>query len=413
MDTFGPFADKSQVRNKFAYDLAARMGHYEPRTRFCELMINGQLVGLYILTENIKRGKNRVDISKIKDTDISGTDVTGGYIFKYDKTDANMGWRTNNREIVYPDTLMDEQKYYLKRFFTVYDSVLNKTNYFQDPIKGFRKYASDSSLVDFVIFNEILKNADGYIYSTYLYKDRDDKDGRMKFGPVWDCDLAFGNTLFQSGNNPEGWQFTINTTMFIHRYFQDTVFVKQFQKRWHKLRNQTYSNDSIFNFLDQLTEQVRLVRERNYRVWPVIDQDIFYEGYYVNSYENEISTMKDWITTRLEWMDNNVDLIYFPLKHVGINQLASNAGNLNIRVYPNPFESELNINLNLENESNIRIELFNMTGQLQHQISRENVSGSVNFAWNDSKLASLQSGMYVAKIYVNGTPYQSLKIIKR
>jgi hypothetical protein len=410
---FGPFADKSQVRNKFAYDLAAKMGHYEPRTRFCELMINGQLVGLYILTENIKRGKNRVDVSKMKDTDISGNDVTGGYIFKYDKTDANMGWRTNNREIVYPDVLMDEQKYYLKRFFTVYDSILNKTNDFLDPVKGFRKYASDSSLVDFIVFNEILKNADGYLYSTYLYKDRDDKDGRMKFGPIWDCDLAFGNTLFQQGSSATGWQFAINTGMFMHRYFQDTKFVEQFRKRWHELRAKTFSNDSIFSFLDQKLDEVRLARERNYEVWPVIDQDIFYEGYYVNSYENEIFTFKDWLTRRLDWIDNNVDLIYYPLKRVGNNPLELIAGNMNLRVYPNPFESEISISLNLEEESNLKIEFFNMTGQLQDQISRENVSGYTDIICNDSKLSNLKSGMYVAKVYVNGTPCQSLKIIKK
>jgi hypothetical protein len=40
---FGPLTDKSQVRNKLAYDLASRMGQYAPRTRFCELAINGQL----------------------------------------------------------------------------------------------------------------------------------------------------------------------------------------------------------------------------------------------------------------------------------------------------------------------------------------------------------------------------------
>jgi hypothetical protein len=123
--------------------------------------------------------------------------------------------------------------------------------------------------------------------------------------------------------------------------------------------------------------------------------------------------MKNWITTRLEWLDTNVDLIYYPLKRVGNNPLESLAGNINLRIYPNPFESELSFSVNLKEESNIKIELYNMTGQLQNQFSRENVSGNVDFVWNDSKLLSLKSGMYIAKVYLNSAPFQSLKLIKK
>jgi len=412
---FGPYTDKSQIRNKFVYDLAAKMGHYAPRTRFCELVLNGIPEGLYLLTEQVKRDKNRVDISKLKETDISGKDVTGGYIFMFDKPKnfASVDTTINGRLIVYPDILKSEQKQYLKRFFTVYDSILNRTNDFADPLKGFRKYASDTSLVDFIIINEITKNCDSYLNSTYMYKDRDDKDGRMKFGPVWDYDLCFGNTNFQNGSVITGWQFDTNTKMFIHRYFQDTKFVKLFQDRWHELRAKTYSNESIFSFFDELVDQVKLVRERNYDVWPLIDKDLAWPAYEAYTYDDEISIVKNWLTTRLEWIDENVDKIYYPLKRIGNNPLESIAGNLNLRVYPNPFESELSINLNLEKESNVRIEIYNMTGQLQHQISRENASEYVDFVWNDSKLSALKSGMYVAKVYVDGNPCQSIKIIKR
>jgi spore coat protein CotH len=416
---FGPYTDKSQIRNKFAYDLASRMGQYAPRTRFCELVINGQLEGLYLLTEQIKRGKNRVNVSKLKDTDISGNDVTGGYIFKYDKTDQNMKWMTNGREIVYPDVLMDEQKSYLQNLFTVYDSVLTKSNDFLDPVKGFRKYASDSSLVDFIIINEITKNADAYLYSTYMYKDRDDKDGRIKFGPMWDCDLAFGNSMYQDGNKIDIWQFAYyslknsQNVMKIQRYFEDTQFVALFQKRYHELRAKTYSNDSILSFLDELVQQVKLVRERNYKVWPLIDKVLFGPGYYVDSYENEIATMKNWVTDRMAWLDANVDKIYYPLERVGDKQLELVAEKINLKIFPNPFESELSINFNLEKESNVCIELYGLTGQLQYQKRWESVRGIVDFVWNDSKLTSLKSGLYLAKVFVNGMPCPSLKIIKK
>jgi len=412
---YGPYSDKSQIRNKLAYDLSSRMGNYAPRTQFCELILNGQLEGLYILTEQIKRNKNRVDISKLKETDISGDDVTGGYIFKYDKADIfyKEEWVTNQRRIVYPDMPTDEQKSYLKQFFTVYDSILTKTNIFQDPEKGFRKYASDSSLIDFIIINEMVKNPDAYAFSTYMYKDRDDKDGRMKFGPIWDCDIAFGNSQFQQGFMTTGWQFEVNIGMRITRYFQDPKFVKLFQDRWHELRAKTFSNDSIFDYFDQLIDQVKFARERNYEVWPTMDKNIFYLPVIVDSYENEIALTKKWLTDRLDWMDNNVDKIYYDLKIVGNSPLESLAGNLNLRIFPNPFESELTIDFNMEDEGDVRIEIYNLTGQIQYREIAGNRAGYQKITINDPKIESLPKGMYVAKLIINNIPAQSVKVIKR
>jgi hypothetical protein len=88
------------------------------------------------------------------------------------------------------------------------------------------------------------------------------------------------------------------------------------------------------------------------------------------------------------------------------------AQNMNLRVFPNPFESELSITFSLEKESNVRIEMYSMTGQLLHQIGQKNASGYVDFVWDDSKLSSLQKGMYIAKVIVNGVPRQSVKIFK-
>ena len=162
---YGPFADRSQIRNKLIFDLGARLGSYQPRSRFCELILNGQPVGLYALTENIKRDSNRVNISKLKDTDVSGMDVTGGYILKYDKNDANevVIKGLKSRRVVYPknEDLQPEQEQYLIRFFREYDSIIYN-NVFFDRVNGFRKIASDSSLIDYVILNELSKNCDAY-----------------------------------------------------------------------------------------------------------------------------------------------------------------------------------------------------------------------------------------------------------
>ena len=62
------------------------MGHYAAYYRFVELILDGEYQGIYILTENIKRDDDRVDIAKLDEDDIAGDSLTGGYILRIDWT---------------------------------------------------------------------------------------------------------------------------------------------------------------------------------------------------------------------------------------------------------------------------------------------------------------------------------------
>ncbi len=62
---FAPYNDKSLMRDVLAYKLARDMGRYAPRTRYCEVVLNGDYLGIYILMEKVKRDKNRVDIANL------------------------------------------------------------------------------------------------------------------------------------------------------------------------------------------------------------------------------------------------------------------------------------------------------------------------------------------------------------
>ena len=126
-----PYSDKSLIRNFLAYELARDMGRYSSRTRFCELMINGDYKGLYIFMEKIKRDNNRVDISKLEPDETTGDDLTGGYILKVDKWDGdnNDGWWSDPSLPEYegvwyqyhypkPEDIVEEQRNYIINYIT-------------------------------------------------------------------------------------------------------------------------------------------------------------------------------------------------------------------------------------------------------------------------------------------------------
>ena len=94
---YAPYSDKSLMRNVLAYELARRMGRYASRTRFVEVVLNGDYQGVYVLMEKIKRDRNRVDINNLKEDEISGDDLTGGYLIRIDRRDGFEGesWESN------------------------------------------------------------------------------------------------------------------------------------------------------------------------------------------------------------------------------------------------------------------------------------------------------------------------------
>jgi len=91
----GAYSDKSLLRNAISYYWGRQTGRYAPRTQICEIFINEEYRGLYLLTEKIKVDNDRVDIANLTLEDIEGDQLTVGYIIKIDRNTENVpdiGW---------------------------------------------------------------------------------------------------------------------------------------------------------------------------------------------------------------------------------------------------------------------------------------------------------------------------------
>ncbi len=409
---YGPILDKSLIRNELGFLLGRKLGHYEPRTRYCELVMNGEYLGLYMLIEKIKRDKERVNVTKLNSSDNSDTMLTGGYIVKYDK------WIYNDLQYVYPkpEEITPEQGKYIKDFFATYYSVLDST-YLADKTIGFRKYIDEYSLVDYVIANEVMKNCDSYLWSTFFYKDRDNVDGRIKFGPLWDNDLAFGNGIWQNGYLTTGWQFAqaSNPCLRITKLFADTSLVNLFRARWKICRNNFLSTDSMNILVDSLANYISAGKDRNYEVWPIFDQDIWNTwgatGFnFFPTYKDEIENLKDWLGQRLTWIDENIDDIFYKMPTSLQTYLASSKDKFNI--YPNPFSSDLKIDINVNSPGSFLIAMSDLFGR---NVYIKNVNLSTGFSLiniDDGRISGLSKGIYVLTIQKNGVIEHVEKVVK-
>ena len=298
-----PYNDISMMRDPFAFDLWNEMGHWAPHYRYCEVVMNGHYIGVYILCEKIKQGKNRLDIAKLKPNDNSGIELTGGYIVRIDPPEEDEpyftsdvpgitgitgmgggfggfggfgggmgGFNTVTWTYYYPkpDKITPEQQEYISNYIRNVEKVIQSDG-FADPENGYAKYISVSSFVDYFIHTELSLNADGLKRSAYFYKTKQNEDGtggKLHAGTVWDYNLAYGNCNFCNANKIDAWVYeggeTNPTPALWKRLTEDPAFMQKVKTRWKELRKDILSLDNINRYIEEHASLLAEAKERQY-----------------------------------------------------------------------------------------------------------------------------------------------------
>ncbi len=230
-----------------------------------QLDFNEDYHGTYVLLEKIKIDQNRVDITQIQPGDNQEPEITGGYIWKKDKSGA--GERPFNtahnrdqkvvdpqdpvsRDEVQPGEISPEQKEWLINYIEEFEDVLYGPN-FADPKEGYQKYIDVDSWIDTWLMVEFTKNIDGFRLSTYYYKDR---GGKIQQGPAWDYNLSLGNGNYLKGSYPEGWYkdagLSADQYPYWARLFEDPNFAQQVSDRWTELRQTIFTTENMLADID-------------------------------------------------------------------------------------------------------------------------------------------------------------------
>lgn len=328
---YAPYTDKSMLRNVVTFEMGHKMGEYCTRTIYCELVLNNDYKGVYVLMEKIKKDENRVDIATLKPDEISGDDLTGGYILKVDKLDYDFefgidGWISspspsypNAMDIIFqfyypePDEIVPLQRGYIRDFIAGAETELIATG-FQHPETGYLKYFDAASFVDFMLLSEIPKEVDKYRYSTYFYKEKDSDGGKLFAGPAWDFNLGYGNVDFwDPGIHYTGWHYSeveLNDWSIMYwwkRMMEDPYFRNLTKTRWVDLRQNTLTDNYIHSVIDSILVLTHDAKNRNFQRWPILGQYVWPNyDWYNNTYEDEVDYFEDFMFNRLEWMDGNI-----------------------------------------------------------------------------------------------------------
>lgn len=422
---FAPYNDKSLMRDALAYHLSRSIGRYAPRTRYCEVVLNGTYQGVYVLMEKVKRDKNRVDINKLNNDENTGNSVTGGYILKIDKSSGNSGEgfvsairptpRTGNQEIYfqyeYPkyDEITASQKQYIQNFIQQFEAALFSTS-FQDPVNGYGKYIDVDSFVDYYLLQELSKNVDGYRLSTFLHKQKDSDGGKLVMGPVWDFNLGFGNADYCTSGNPEGFVLGFNSVcpddwwlipFWWNQLLSDATFRGKVAARWESLRQNQFSQGFIHGYIDSVATALNVeARQRNFDAWPVLGQYIWPNYYVGSTYAEEVTWLKNWVTQRLLWLDSVMPKVITGLEE---DELLT-------QPFPNPFHDDVDIRFNSISPGIAHVQIFELSGRVAYgeaiEVQRDGVQ---SFRWHQPGPPQV----FVYKIEQQGAPVQWGRLLRQ
>jgi hypothetical protein len=188
---------------------------------------------------------------------------------------------------------------------------------FSTPTRAYEDYIDVNSFVDYFILCEFTHNADAYRLSTFINKDR---NGKLKMGPIWDMNLCYGEDGDSYRNSPATWIYQYNLNIpndlwlvpfWWPKLLQDPLFRGKVKTRWTALRKNVLSNANIFNVIDA---QVSILeksgaKDRNFQKWPILGVKVPFNNDNVGqTYEEEVNFMKEWISQRLVWLDDQIAL---------------------------------------------------------------------------------------------------------
>jgi len=411
------YNDKSFLRNALAGYIFREMRHYAPRTRHVEVVINGSYEGIYVLTEKIKRDRDRVDIDRLDPEENSGDDLTGGYIFKNDYYSDLDSWTSaypphsrpdKSVHFVYyypkPDEITEAQKQYLQDWVYAFETNLHGDG-FMNRQTGYPAYLDVDSFRDYFILSEVTRNVDAYKKSRYFFKDKESLGGKLHSGPPWDYDWAWKDIwdcpVF-THTDGSGWAYQVNQCdvwptppLYMTRLLEDKTFSGGIRQRYDQIRDTFMSNQALNHYIDSVTQYLQEAQVRHYQRWEILGENVGAPevGPVPDSFEGEISKFKNWIRTRLDWLDQHMpgDLGIPPPDETSI-----------LRVFPNPAVDQVHVESNRLID---RIEISTLDGRVVY--AEDDVPGSsATLLFNRPA-----QGIYLIHLFFTGGERASSKLL--
>ena len=295
----------AKLKNTVGFELSRRIGMpYTPAQQPVEVVLNGQYIGLYFLTEKIRVDKDRVNIEEQKEGETDAHKLTGGWLLEidnntHDKTiylhEHEQGdkwydwmWITSHS----PEEMSPQQRHYIQHLLESINSAIYETD---KTSTEWEQYIDIDSLACFYIIGEIMDDIEYFSGSCYMYKHLGDST-KLIFGPVWD----FGNSFLRNDFYPDlaDYNYFIyqQPCFFYNHWIEEIAKFPNFQaavkRHWREFYDSGFNGLDIDQFIDCHVRSIRQAWYRNAARW---------SG---NSIEWEADIFKQRLLSKIAWLNS-------------------------------------------------------------------------------------------------------------
>lgn len=298
--------DKTLMQNHIAMTMGSVLDNlaFTSHQYLVDVFFNGEYLGVYTIGEQIEVKNGRVDIEPEEGDDslaflieLGGRDDDAADPPAY----YTVGY-LRNFTIHYPEeevisaTDVNRIKSYLRQCD-------NAVKYLQD----YEEYIDVDSLIDWIICYEMTYNLDGCMRrSCYMVLE---PGGKLKMGPIWDFDLAFGNfhryadgTWATLGSAADDTYVKLN---WINCLVADPEFMDRLRARWDEIKDELLAD--MLAEVDYTYQVARPSAMLNFEKWNVLGTRLFGQPYSTvnyKTYDAQVQRLKDYIQNRWNWLDS-------------------------------------------------------------------------------------------------------------
>lgn len=314
------YFDNTLIRNALAFEVGQFLGFaYTPAYRFVDVVLNGQYIGNYTLTDHVQVENNRVSVEALAPADQDPEVITGGYFVQEELyAEGEAGYfqtsHAHRYDVKYPDSddINSAQRTYIRNYIQNYEDRLYSSN-FLDPVLGYNAVVDRTSQVNWQISNELTANQDAYL-SVYLYKKR--SDPKLYFGPMWDYDRAFDNSDRRQNMAYIAVSEVEYNTGKISKMLQDPDFINALKTRWKSLRaNGLY--EALDNKITDFAQAIEASQQANFQLSNIAPQPVS-----PAAYQDLIAELRRFLKRKIAYLDYHLTRELDPGRYYKIGEFA-------------------------------------------------------------------------------------------
>jgi hypothetical protein len=303
--------------------LSGKLGFlYSPDEKYVDLYINGEYNGLYLISEKVEVGENRLSISE------NSVLCSFEFVDRWKVLDNPFTTDAGQTiEVKYPyecsDNDLKEIEAYIQQ---MENAILDENGIEEINSKPLEEIIDIDSWVRMYLIDEIFEDVDAGIASSYFYWSWE--DGKIYRGPVWDYDNTLGNGIYISNTQTfwanKVWRLSGGVERYLP-YYNALLQNELFKERVIEIYNAEFVpliDDLIDNDIEQLGVSIAEASAMNFVRWSELFTSILQEKE-ISKYTTA-DGLREYLRDRKSFLNEALSYISdYCMVYVGQNYLVS------------------------------------------------------------------------------------------